>query len=205
MSLSLRRFEECDLAHLDTWSHAVGAHKFMQKVTPLNYSSPEDFDKWGENFVWFAIAIEDIAIGGVWVDRRRPGDSLGILGIIIGRPDVLGKGIGRRSISVAIREAVRILGITRVRLTVRKANERAIRAYRSCGFEVSGEGKAALEDGTVISFYRMETEPLGEGPVLTETEPLGEGPVLTETEPLGEGPVLTETEPLSEGPVLPVT
>ncbi len=200
MSLYLRRFEERDLAHLETWSHAVGAHKFMQKVTPLNYSCPEDLDNWGENFVWFAITIENTAIGGVWVDRRRPGDSLGILGIIIGRPDILGKGIGRRSISVAIWEAVRILGITRVRLTVRKANERAIRAYRSVGFEVSGEGKTSLEDGTVVPFYRMETEPLGEGPALAETEPLGEGPVLTETEPLGEGPSLPANEPLGELP-----
>ncbi|MCK5842267.1 MAG: GNAT family N-acetyltransferase, partial [Candidatus Sabulitectum sp.] len=64
----------------------------------------------------------------MWVDRRCPGDTLEI---IIGRPGILGKGIGRRSISIAMQEAVRILGITRVRLTVRKANERAIRAYRS--------------------------------------------------------------------------
>lgn len=200
MNLSLRRFEECDLVHLDSWSHAVGAHKFMQKVTPLNYSCPEDLNNWGNNFVWFAITLGDTAIGGVWVDRRRPGDSLGILGIIIGRPDILGKGIGRRSISIAIKEAVRILGITRVRLTVRKANERAIRAYRSVGFEVSGEGKTTLEDGAIVPFYRMETEPLGEGPALAETEPLGEGPVFTATEPLGEGPVLTATEPLGEFP-----
>ncbi len=186
MNMSLRRFEECDLVKLDSWSHAVGAHKYMQKVTPLNYSSPDDLNNWGKDFVWFAIAIDDIAIGGVWVDRRRPGDTLGILGIIIGRPDILGKGIGRRSISMAIEEAVRILGITRIRLTVRKANERAIRAYRSVGFEVSGEGKIALEDGTIIPFYRMETEPIGEGPVLSATEPIGEGPALAATELPGE-------------------
>jgi len=164
MNLVLRRFEEKDLTLLDPWSHAVGAHKCMQKVTPLNYSAPGDLNKWGENFVWFAITIDETAIGGVWVDRRRPGDTLGILGIIIGRPDILGKGIGRRSISIAMQEAVRILGINRVRLTVRKANERAIRAYRSTGFEVSGQGTATLEDGTSIPFYRMESDILEELP-----------------------------------------
>ncbi len=162
MNLVLRRFEEKDLTLLDSWSHAVGAHKYMQKVTPLNYSAPEDLNKWGENFVWFAITLNETAIGGVWVDRRRPGDTLGILGIIIGKPDILGKGIGRRSISIAIQEAVRILGITRVRLTVRKANERAIRAYRSTGFEVSGQGTTTLEDGTSIPFYRMESDVIEE-------------------------------------------
>jgi len=162
MNLVLRRFEENDLAYLDTWSHAVGAHKYMQKVTPLNYSSPVDLKKWGRDFVWFAITIDNTAIGGVWVDRRRPGDTLGILGIIIGRPDILGKGIGRRSISIAMQEAVRILGITRVRLTVRKANERAIRAYRSTGFDISGQGTTTLGDGTSIPFYRMESDLLEE-------------------------------------------
>ncbi|MCK5133542.1 MAG: GNAT family N-acetyltransferase [Candidatus Sabulitectum sp.] len=158
MNLSLRRFEEKDLVQLDSWSHAVGAYKYMQKITPLNYSSPDDLSQWGKDFVWFAITIDHEAIGGVWVDRRRPGDTLGILGILIGRPDILGKGIGRRSITTAIREAVRILGITRVRLTVRKANERAIRAYRSVGFEVSGQGTTTLDDGTSIPFYRMESD-----------------------------------------------
>ncbi|MCK5785726.1 MAG: GNAT family N-acetyltransferase [Candidatus Sabulitectum sp.] len=162
MNLSLRRFEEKDLAHLDAWSHAVGAHKYMQKITPLNYSSPGDLDHWGTDFVWFAITVNGEAIGGVWIDRRRPGDTLGILGILIGRPDILGKGIGRRSIETAIREAVQVLGISRVRLTVRKANERAIRAYRSTGFEVTGEGTATLEDGTSVPFYRMESDILEE-------------------------------------------
>lgn len=174
MNLVLRRFEENDLAYLDGWSHAVGAYRYMQKVTPLNYSTPEDLKKWGKDFVWFAITIDHEAIGGVWVDRRRPGDSLGILGIIIGRPDILGKGIGRRAISMAIHEAIGILGVTRIRLTVRKENVRAIRAYRSVGFEVSGQGTTTLEDGTSVHFYRMETEPLGEEPVLTETEPADE-------------------------------
>ncbi|MCD4709142.1 MAG: GNAT family N-acetyltransferase [Candidatus Sabulitectum sp.] len=158
MTLSLRRFEEIDLALLDQWSHAVGAHKYMQKITPLNYSSPEDLKNWGKDFVWFAITINEEAIGGVWVDRRRPGDTLGILGILIGRPDILGKGIGRRSITIAMQEAARILGITSVRLTVRQANERAIRAYRSVGFRVSGEGSTSLADGTQVPFYRMVTD-----------------------------------------------
>ena len=165
MSLSLRRFEENDLLQLDSWSHAVGSFKYMQKVTPLNYSSPSDLKNWGKDFVWFAIIMDDEAIGGVWVDRRRPGDTLGILGIIIGRPDSLGKGIGRRAISMAIQEAAHILRITMVRLTVRKANERAIRAYRSVGFEVTGEGSTNLADGTSVPFYRMETGISIEAPV----------------------------------------
>jgi RimJ/RimL family protein N-acetyltransferase len=162
MSLSLRRFEEKDLLHLDKWSHAVGSYRYMQKVTPLNYSEPSDLSKWGEDFVWFVIMRNHEPIGGVWIDRRRPGETLGILGILIGKPDILGRGIGRVAISMAIREAITILGITSVRLTVRKANERAIRAYSSVGFEVTGQGSVTISDGSSVPFYRMESDLQGE-------------------------------------------
>ena len=158
MILSLRRFEEDDLSQLHGWSNAVGSYKYMQKVTPLNFHEPGDLKKWGTDFVWYAILLDNRAIGGVWVDRRRPGDEVGILGIIIGRPDVLGRGIGRRAIGMAVERAVRILHLTRIRLTVRQANERAVRSYRSVGFTVSGEGSTVLPDGTSVPFYRMELD-----------------------------------------------
>jgi len=158
MNLSLRRFEENDLPQLQGWSNAVGSYRYMQKVTPLNFEKPEDLHRWGIDYVWYAIILNDEAIGGVWVDRRRPGDETGILGIIIGRPDILGRGIGRRVIVMAIDRAVDILGLTRIRLTVRQANERAVRSYRSVGFTVSGEGSTVLPDGSSVPFYRMETD-----------------------------------------------
>ncbi len=163
MNLRLRRFEESDFALLNNWVQAVSADNYMQKVTPLNVESVEDLANWGVNYVWFAIIVNEVAIGGVWIDKRRPNDTLGILGILIGSPEKLGKGIGRQAIALAIVEAQQILGITQVRLTVRKTNERAIRAYRSVGFEVSGKGSTTLDTGLVVPFYRMETEPLGRG------------------------------------------
>lgn len=158
MELSLRKFEKNDLTQLDSWSSAVCAGRYMQKVTPLNYEKPEDLKTWGTDYVWYAILIDNQAVGGVWVDRRRPGDSIGILGIILGRPDVLGRGIGRRAIGIAVDRAVDVLGITSVRLTVRQSNERAVRAYRSAGFTVMGEGRALLSDGSFVPFYRMGME-----------------------------------------------
>ncbi len=136
----------------------MGSYKYMQKVTPLNYRAPEDLKRWGTDFVWFAILLHGEAVGGVWVDRRRPGDSIGILGIIIGRPDILGRGIGRRAIATAISEAVSIMGLTRIRLTVRQDNERAVRSYKGSGFTASGRGTTVLPDGTPVPFYRMEME-----------------------------------------------
>jgi len=48
------------------------------------------------------------------------------------------------------------MGIDHVRLTVRMSNLRAIRAYQSCGFAVTGSGILRTADGTPIPFYRME-------------------------------------------------
>lgn len=158
MQPTLRRFQESDLKHLKRWSSAVGSYRYMQKITPLNYQEPSDLKRWGTDFVWFAILLHGEAVGGVWVDRRRPGDAIGILGIIIGRPDILGRGIGRRAIAMAISEAVRILGLERIRLTVRQDNERAVRSYTSSGFTVTGGGTTVLPDGTPVPFYRMELE-----------------------------------------------
>lgn len=158
MNLSLRRFEKGDLSQLDAWSRAVGSYKFMQKVTPLNYEKPEDLDRWGIDFVWYAVVLDTETIGGVWVDRRRPADEVGILGIIIGKPDVLGMGIGRKVIGMAIERASAVLKLTKIRLTVRQANERAVRSYRSVGFTVTGKGVTPLPDGTPVPFFRMETD-----------------------------------------------
>lgn len=158
MDLSLRPFEVEDLEKLGEWSSAVGSYRYMQKVTPLNYSGPSDLKDWGSSFVWYAIVIDGDAVGGVWIDRRRPGDDIGILGIIIGRPDILGQGIGRRAIEMAIDGAVKVLAVRRIRLTVRSTNERAVRAYRSVGFEIDGEGVTSLPDGTQVPFFRMEKD-----------------------------------------------
>jgi RimJ/RimL family protein N-acetyltransferase len=157
MHLFLRRFEKGDLKHLDPWSRAVGSQRFMQKVTPLGYSSLADLDHWGSSFVWYAIVLDGETIGSTWVDRRRREDSLGIPGIIIGRPDKLGRGIGRRAIAMVMANASSIMGIHRFRLTVRQSNLRAIRAYESSGFQVTGQGVTRLSDGTPVPFYRMET------------------------------------------------
>ncbi len=57
MNLSLRPFQKKDLQHLHRWSSAVGAGRFMQKVTPLNYQEPADLSSWerimcGMPFSW---------------------------------------------------------------------------------------------------------------------------------------------------------
>lgn len=155
MKVLIRRITERDLGNLQAWSDAIGSQDYMEKVGPQSFNG-SDLSGWGDDYVWFIINAGGRDVGGVWVERRRWDSVEGTLGIIIGDPALLGHGIGRRAVDLATREARFIMGIDHVRLTVRTSNLRAIRAYQSCGFTVTGSGTLRTADGTPIPFYRME-------------------------------------------------
>lgn len=155
MKVFIRRITERDLDNLQAWSEAIGSQAYMQKVSPQSFNGA-DLSGWGEDYIWFVITADGRDVGSVWVERRRRDSAEGVLGIIIGDPCLLGRGIGRRAIDLATREARFIMGIDLMRLTVRMSNIRAIRAYQSCGFIVTGSGTVRLADGTPVPFYRME-------------------------------------------------
>jgi RimJ/RimL family protein N-acetyltransferase len=60
------------------------------------------------------------------------------LGISIGDKDYWGRGYGREAVSLLLDYAFRLRNLRRVWLEVHASNERAIRAYSSCGFVEEG-------------------------------------------------------------------
>jgi RimJ/RimL family protein N-acetyltransferase len=60
------------------------------------------------------------------------------LGITIGDKDFWGKGYGRDAVQVLLDYAFRLRNAHKVWLNVNGTNERAIRAYRACGFVQEG-------------------------------------------------------------------
>jgi RimJ/RimL family protein N-acetyltransferase len=60
------------------------------------------------------------------------------LGIGIGDKDYRGRGYGREAVGLLLLYAFRLRNLRRVWLEVHAANERGIRAYRSCGFVEEG-------------------------------------------------------------------
>jgi RimJ/RimL family protein N-acetyltransferase len=60
------------------------------------------------------------------------------LGIHIGRKDYWGRGYGREAVNLLLDYAFRIRNLRRVWLETHASNERAIRAYRACGFVEEG-------------------------------------------------------------------
>ena len=60
------------------------------------------------------------------------------LGIIIGEKDYWGRGYGREAVNLLLDYAFRVRNFRRVWLETHASNERAIRAYRACGFVEEG-------------------------------------------------------------------
>jgi RimJ/RimL family protein N-acetyltransferase len=64
--------------------------------------------------------------------------------ITIGEKDVWGRGYGTEATRLMLDHAFRTLGLHRIALTVFEFNERAIRAYRTCGFVVEGRARESI-------------------------------------------------------------
>jgi RimJ/RimL family protein N-acetyltransferase len=64
--------------------------------------------------------------------------------ITIGEKDMWGRGYGTEATRLMLDHAFGTLGLHRVALTVFEFNERAIRAYRNCGFVVEGRARESI-------------------------------------------------------------
>jgi len=60
------------------------------------------------------------------------------LGIVLGDPDVLSKGIGTEAINLFLKVCFDELDLHRVGLRVLRANERGMACYKKCGFKEEG-------------------------------------------------------------------
>jgi RimJ/RimL family protein N-acetyltransferase len=155
MHVALRRFVEADLPSLDLWREGISADRYMEKLAPAAFESA-GFAGWGTEFVWYVISADGLDLGCVWIESKKNQRNVGILGIVIGRPDFLGKGLGRNAVRKAVIQGRLFLGYDIVRLHVRQLNERAIACYASCGFVITGEGAKSVEAVGKVPFYRME-------------------------------------------------
>ncbi|MEV0823747.1 GNAT family N-acetyltransferase [Nonomuraea rubra] len=108
------------------------------------------------SFVLLGMADEGVAAGYVEVEvlpyarARRTGYV--VMGV---RAAYAGQGLGRRLLDRAAQEA-RAAGMARLELTVMTHNQRALGLYLSCGYQVEGLRRSALDvDGRRVDEYYM--------------------------------------------------
>jgi RimJ/RimL family protein N-acetyltransferase len=108
--------------------------------------------------------------------------------ITIGEKDTWGRGYGTEATRLMLDHAFGTLGLHRIALTVFEFNERAIRAYRSCGFVIEGRARESIwRDGRwwdelAMSVLSTEWQPRNSDPSLTR--PSRSGRVATPAEPV---------------------
>ncbi len=112
----------------------------------------------------FVIEVDGTVIGGIGLHFRSRRDGTAALGIAIFDPAYVGKGYGRDAIRVLLDWAFRIQNYRRIWLETHASNERAVRAYRACGFVEEGRLRqhyyydGAYNDAVVMGILRSEWE-----------------------------------------------
>jgi RimJ/RimL family protein N-acetyltransferase len=119
---------------------------------------------------WFAAVRQDPSVRIFAIVDRRDGRLVGScqllnispqhrsaeLQIRIGEPSARGQGLGTQAVQALLACGFGELGLHRISLTVRADNERAIRSYRKCGFEVEGVLRdAAFIEGRFVDLLSM--------------------------------------------------
>ena len=113
---------------------------------------------------FFVIEADGKVVGELFLHHKNRHWGTTQFGIGIYDPDYVGKGYGRDALNVLLQWAFRIQGYRRVSLTVGAKNERAMRAYRACGFVEEGRFReeayynGQYEDVVAMGLLRSEWE-----------------------------------------------
>jgi RimJ/RimL family protein N-acetyltransferase len=154
MKVSLRPFEENDLISLRMWADEIEAQRFMSRVLP--HKSDRYLYSQESLLAWYVIRVDDQNVGVVWLEKAAINDEIATLGILIGKNDLLGQGIGEKAINLAIKKSRDEMSFRSIHANVRESNTRAIRCYRKCGFVEILRGTKLVDGSIVIPFITMK-------------------------------------------------
>lgn len=153
MKVSLRTLAIDDLQTLEQWYEQINGATYTSRYGPKNFNGIDT--SISEEYIWYMIKANETDCGVIWLEKGEKNNDIAILGIMIGKEDYFGKGIGKEAISLAINQSRKELNFSKVCLNVRKTNIRAIRCYTKYGFCISGEGEKIVNEEQKIEFFSM--------------------------------------------------
>jgi len=105
----------------------------------------------------FTIEHEARPIGFANYRDLQPKSRSAEIGIGIGEPGLWGRHLGREALGLLVRHLEEDLGLHRISLHVIATNDRAVWAYKACGFEVEGVERDAVatDRGTLLDDVAM--------------------------------------------------
>ena len=122
--VALRAFTQADQAALERWALDTRASHYMARTQPSRKA-----------LLWQVIVVDGRDIGTIWVEScDHPAHAS--LGVLLGDTALMGQGIGRRAIQLALDQLAADHCLLAVTLNVRSTNMRAVKCYLACGFRV---------------------------------------------------------------------
>jgi RimJ/RimL family protein N-acetyltransferase len=145
----LREYRQEDLAEIRRWVNDqavlryLGFWQYPQTVEDtVEYLDRQLTHKSGAQEVQLAIALaddpEERYIGGIGLSGIDARNRHASLGVVIGRADLQGQGLGSEAIRLMLEYAFEFLNLHKVNLCYFEGNDRGARCYAKCGFKEEG-------------------------------------------------------------------
>ena len=149
--VTLRALSRDDLPRLWAFNNDLavelaggGDPPMPQSLERLQAEFDQSAAKGGRDGASFAIEVDGLLIGSCGLFNISETDRTCELGIGIGDKEYWGRGYGREAVALLVDYAFRLRNWRKVWLRVWGNNERAIRAYRACGFVEEGRQRAQV-------------------------------------------------------------
>lgn len=151
-AVTLRPVEEWDHPLIHQWQNQSEVWWWMDYERPFSLQdiaeSEERSRAEGHPFI---IEAEGRPVGKIGLNQFRRRDRICSLYIYIGEPGAWGKGYGKDAIMTLLSYAFDRLDLHMVELWSLAPNERALRAYRACGFAVDATlRERSFKDGGFV-------------------------------------------------------
>lgn len=159
----LRALQRSDLEHLCRFNNDLevelaggGDPPWPQSLERLQAEFDAGVASGGRDGMVFAIEAGGTLIGQCALFRLDPVARTAGLGMTIGDKNYWGRGYGRDALQVLLDYGFRLQNLRRIWLTVNATNERAIRAYRACGFQEEGRLREHVwSNGAFVDLVQM--------------------------------------------------
>jgi len=154
MKVSIHSFKENDLVSLRMWAEEIEAKRYMSRILP--HKSDQYLNSQKSLLAWYVIRVDQKDVGTVWLEKAAVTDEIATLGILIGKNNLLGQGIGEKAINFAIEKSRDEIYFRLAHANVRVSNTRAIHCYMKCGFVEILRDTKLTDGGIFVPFITME-------------------------------------------------
>jgi RimJ/RimL family protein N-acetyltransferase len=133
--VALRAVEDADVPLIARWMNHPEVWHYMDYERPYSLTDvAEDLERSRRDGHPFTILFEDRPIGRIGLNQFRNRDRICSMYMFIGEPMFWGRGLARDSVMALLTHAFGRWDLHQVELWALGDNDRAVGAYRRCGF-----------------------------------------------------------------------